>query len=252
VRLLSWNVNGLRAIHKKGFLDWFKSDNPDILCLQEIKALEEQLPDALKEVDGYNAFFNPAERKGYSGVAVYSKAEPNSVSKGLGINNFDSEGRVLELEYDDFTLMNIYFPNGGMSEERLQYKMDFYDAFLEYAVKKVDVGHNLIVCGDFNTAHTEIDLARPRENVDNTGFLPMERDWMTKYFNSGFVDTFRVFNKDPGHYTWWDYKTRARERDVGWRLDYFTVNNAFKSNVMESFILKEVMGSDHCPLGIKI
>lgn len=253
LRLLSWNVNGIRAIHKKGFVDWALMENPDILCLQETKAHPEQLPRELISIDNYESFFSHSKiKKGYSGVAVYTKIKPQEVRDGFGIPKFDDEGRILILDYKDFILFNIYFPNGKMSEERLQYKMDFYDAFLEYADNLLKQGRKLIICGDVNTAHKEIDLARPKENEKTSGFLPIERQWIDKFLSHGFVDTFRMFNDQPGNYTWWDMQTRARERNVGWRIDYFFVSENFKNNVKNAFILPEVMGSDHCPIGIEI
>ena len=248
--MLSWNVNGLRAAYKKGLLDWFSEANPDILCLQEIKAHKEQLPVELVNVEGYNSYFSSAERKGYSGVAVYTKEKPLEIKTGFGIKKFDSEGRILIAEYPDFVLFNIYYPNGKASPERLKYKMDFYDAFLKYANKLKTKGKKIIICGDVNTAHKEIDLARPKENSTVSGFLPEERKWMDKLIDNGYIDTFRMFNNEPKNYTWWDQITRARERNVGWRLDYFFVSENARKDVKNAFILNEVMGSDHCPVGI--
>ena len=252
LRLLSWNVNGLRAAHKKGFLDWMASDNPDILCLQETKANPDQLPDEVREIPGYKAYFASAERKGYSGVAIYSKVEPASVTRGFGVDEFDSEGRTLVADYGEFLLYCVYFPNGKGSPERLDYKMRFYDAFLEVIDREVDAGRNVVICGDVNTAHKEIDIARPKENEKVSGFLPMEREWQDKLLNHGHLDTLRMFNNEPGQYTWWDMITRARDRNVGWRIDYFYVNQALSSQVKAAYILPEVMGSDHCPIGIDL
>lgn len=252
LKLLSWNVNGIRAVYKKGFLDWFKKEDPDILCLQETKASEEQLVDDLKNPPGYYSYFSSAQKKGYSGVAVYTKEPPLKVEKGFGIERFDSEGRILTLHYEKFVLMNIYYPNGKASPERLQYKLDFYDAFLDFTEKLRAKGKNLVICGDVNTAHKEIDLAHPKENETTSGFLPVEREWMDKFFGHGYVDTFRIFNNEPGQYTWWHVITRARERNVGWRIDYFFVDENFGKNVKSGFIMPEVMGSDHCPTGIEI
>jgi len=251
-RLLSWNVNGLRAIQKKGFLDWFMQDSPDILCLQETKSQPDQLDDSLKNVSGYHVFFNSAERKGYSGVAVYSKEKPLDVQPGLGVPEFDTEGRTLIVVYPNFILFNIYYPNGKASSERLDFKMHFYDAFLEKANALKETGKNLVICGDVNTAHREIDLARPKENETVSGFLPIEREWIDKFLAHGYVDTFRMFNEKGGHYSWWDYKTRARERNIGWRIDYFFVSDSLRENMRNAFILNEVEGSDHCPIGIEI
>jgi len=252
MRILSWNVNGIRAADKKGFYDWFKKDQPDILCLQEIKAMKEQFPPHLRNTPNYNVYVRSAERKGYSGVATYTKEKPIDVKTGFGIEKFDDEGRILITEYSGFVLFNIYFPNGKRDRERLEYKLDFYDTFLAYADNLKAEGKNIVVCGDFNTAHKEIDLARPKENEKISGFLPIERAWIDTFIDHGYVDTFRYFNKEPGQYSWWDMKTKARERNVGWRIDYFFVNKEFISKVKNAFIMKDVMGSDHCPVGIEI
>ncbi|MBN1348802.1 exodeoxyribonuclease III [candidate division KSB1 bacterium] len=252
LRLISWNVNGLRAIYKKGAFDWFLQQQPDIFCLQETKSQPDQLPAELTQVDGYHTYFSSAERKGYSGVALYTRQQPNHVSHGFGNERFDSEGRIIVAEFEAFTLLNIYYPNGKASKERLEYKMDFYDAFLDYAENLKAQGKNLVICGDVNTAHKEIDLARPKENEKVSGFLPEERAWIDSFVAHGYIDTFRQYNQEPGNYTWWDLKSRARERNVGWRIDYFFVNHEFQKNVTAAFILPDVMGSDHCPIGIDL
>ena len=253
MRLISWNVNGIRAVHKKGlFLGWLEEEQPDVLCLQETKAHESQLPEAIKQVESYSSWFSMPERKGYSGVALYTKEEPRSVSFGLGVERFDNEGRTVVADFDDFVLLGIYFPNGKRSAERLRYKMEFYDAFLDYVENLRREGRSVVVCGDVNTAHKEIDLARPKENEKISGFLPEERAWMDTFLEHGYVDTFRQFNQDPGNYSWWDQMTRARDRNVGWRIDYFFTDADFASNLTDGFIMPEVMGSDHCPVGIEI
>jgi exodeoxyribonuclease-3 len=252
MKLISWNVNGIRAANKKGLFEWFKKENPDVLCLQEIKALQEQIPPHLKNTPGFQTYFNPAERKGYSGVATYTKQKPLDVKTGFGIEKFDIEGRTLITEYLSFMLFNIYFPNGKKDDERLNYKLDFYDTFLAYADNLKAEGKNIVVCGDFNTAHKEIDLAHPKENEKRSGFLPVERAWIDTFIDHGYVDTFREFNKEPDQYSWWDMKTRARERNVGWRIDYFFVNKEFMKYVKNAFIMQDIMGSDHCPVGIEI
>ena len=252
IRILSWNVNGIRAAHRKGFLDWLKKEQPDILCIQETKAHPEQLPDELLNVEGYRSYFSSAVKKGYSGVAIYTKIEPKSVKKGFGIEKFDSEGRILIAEYPEFILFNIYYPNGKAREERLNYKMEFYDAFLKYVDKLKKKGKNIIVCGDVNTAHKEIDIARPKENEKISGFLPKEREWIDKFLSHGYLDTFRMFNQKPDNYTWWDLMTRARDRNVGWRIDYFYISESLKKKIKDAFIMPDVMGSDHCPIGIEI
>ena len=253
ITALSWNVNGLRAVHRHGdFLDWFKAEAPDILCVQETKSLVEQLVPELRRVDGYHAYFASAEQKGYSGVAIYTKEEPVDVVTGLGIPEFDREGRVLIAEYPHFVLLNVYYPNGKMSQERLDYKMRFYDAFLEFVDGLTAGGQRLVICGDVNTAHREIDIARPKENAKISGFMPEERAWIDRFLAHGYVDTFRMFNDQPEQYSYWDIKSRARERNVGWRIDYFFVDEALRDRVRDAWIMPEVMGSDHCPVGIEL
>lgn len=250
--LLSWNVNGIRAAQKKGFLDWLEKESPDIISLQETKARPEQLDDELKEPPGYHTFWNWPEKKGYSGVALYTREKPLSVTYDLGDSDVEIEGRVIVAKYPGFTLFNSYYPNGARSPERLAYKMYFYDEFLKYADKLKAAGEKLVICGDLNTAHTEIDLARPKENSKKSGFLPEERAWLDKFLSHGYTDTFRRFHPEPANYTYWDQKTRARERNVGWRIDYFYVSENALPDLKDAFILPEVMGSDHCPLGIRL
>ncbi len=253
LNIISWNVNGIRACYKKGLLDFLNEKSPDILCMQETKALMEQLPKELKELEGYELYINPAEiRKGYSGVGVFTRIKPNNVEYSTLGNDFrDDEGRIITLTFDEFTLINMYFPNGSKSKEHFEYKLNFYEKVLEYS-NEIRKHTNVIVCGDVNASHTAIDLARPKENEKNIGFLPVERDWITRFIASGFVDTFRHFNQDGGNYTWWDMKTRARERNVGWRLDYFFVNSEIKDKLISASILSDVQGSDHCPISIEI
>jgi exodeoxyribonuclease-3 len=249
-KILCWNVNGIRAVRGKGFLEWLQKESPDILCLQETKASPEQLSEDLIEPHGYYTYWNSPERKGYSGVATFTKEKPLGVQNGFGIEKFDIEGRVIIAEYLEFVLFNIYFPNGKKDEERLRYKMDFYECFLEFVEPLKSLGKKLLICGDFNTAHNEIDLARPKENEKVSGFLPIERAWMDKFVAHGFIDTFRQFSKEPGQHTWWDLKSRARERNVGWRLDYFFGTENILPLVSKAFLMPEVIGSDHCPVGI--
>ena len=249
MRAISWNVNGLRAAHKKGFLAWFNGASPDIMCLQETKAHEEQLPEEVRTIAGYSSYFSTPEKKGYSGVGLYAKNAPESIQFGFG-DRFDSEGRTIIADFGDFVLFNIYFPNGKRSAERLQYKMDFYDAFLVYAEKVKQSGKHVVVCGDVNTAHKEIDLARPKENIKVSGFLPQERAWIDRFLEKGYHDTLRVFNQEAGNYSYWDQMTKARDRNVGWRIDYFFVDQGFANRLTGAFILSDVMGSDHCPVGI--
>jgi exodeoxyribonuclease III len=252
MKILSWNVNGIRAVYKKGFLDWFISEKSDMVCVQETKAGLVQFPDDIRRIRGYDVYAASAERKGYSGAAVWAKIKPESVSMSLGNKRFDSEGRLIQLEFKNFSLFNVYFPNGGASEERLRFKLEFYERFLEFVTNFKKKKKNLIICGDINTAHKEIDLARPKENEESSGFLPIERKWIDKLIASGFIDTFRLFNEKGENYSWWDYKTAARDRNVGWRIDYFFVSEPLRKKVKRAFIQKNVLGSDHCPVGIEV
>jgi exodeoxyribonuclease-3 len=251
MKIISWNVNGIRALINKGLFDWIKAESPDILCLQETKAEPGQVPPHFRNMPGYNIFWNSADQKGYSGVVTFTKDTPVNTKKGFGIEKFDKEGRIIINEFPSFILFNIYFPNGKKNKERLDYKLDFYDTFLGYADNLKAEGKNIVVCGDFNTAHKEIDLARPKENEKISGFLPVERAWIDTFIDHGYIDTFRHFNKEPNQYSWWDIKTKARERNVGWRIDYFFVNKEFMPHVKKAFIMKDVTGSDHCPVGIE-
>jgi len=251
-KILSWNVNGYRAVLKKGFAGFLAAEKPDILCLQEVKACPEQMSPEDIKFQGYGSQWNCAERKGYSGVSVFFRNPPLAVSKGLGISRFDIEGRVIALEYPSFHLLNVYFPNGSMGPERLAYKLDFYEAFLTRIEALRKTGKAVIFCGDVNTAHKPADLARARENEGNSGFLPCERAWLDRITAMGWVDAFRVFHPEPGQYTWWDYKTRARERNVGWRLDYFFINAENKNLITDAFIMPGVQGSDHCPAAVTL
>ena len=254
MKIISWNTNGLRATVKQGYFDpLFRDYKPDIVCLQETKAEPEQLPEEVRDLKGYYSYFAYSRlRKGYSGVAIYSKTEPEKVA-GLGIKKFDDEGRTLVAYYKDFVLINCYFPNGGGGPERLKYKLEFYDAFLDFCDALRKKKHKIIFCGDINTAHEAIDLARPKENEENTGFLPVERAWMDEVVAHGYVDVFRHFHpakKDA--YTYWDMKTRARDRNVGWRIDYFFVSPDILPRVKSTAILSDYLGSDHCPILLEL
>lgn len=252
MKLISWNVNGIRAAQRKGFLDWLYKEQPDALGIQEIKAKTNQLDQEVIEPQGYYGFFNPAERPGYSGTAIYSKKKPAQVLRGMNEPNFDNEGRVIAADYDDFIFFNIYFPNGKASPERLQYKLDFYDRALEYFNSLVKSGRKLLIAGDYNTAHHAIDLARPKENEKISGFLPIERDWLDRLVDAGYSDCFRKFTKDPEHYTWWSMRANSRARNVGWRIDYFFASNNIIDEVKNCYHLTDVMGSDHCPVVLEI
>lgn len=252
LRILSWNVNGLRAIYKKGFRDWLLRENPDILCVQETKSRADQVPSELKSIPGYNSYFTSGDRAGYGGVGLFTKEEPKAVGYSLGISGLDDEKRAIVADYGDLLLFDVYFPNGKASEERLRYKLRFYDLFLDELDRLKGEGKRMVICGDFNTAHHEIDIARPKQNERVSGFLPVERAWMDRLEGHGFVDTFRIFHPEAGQYSWWDLKTRARERNVGWRIDYFFVSENLKKKVESAFILREVTGADHCPVGIEL
>ncbi|MBN1259141.1 MAG: exodeoxyribonuclease III [Anaerolineae bacterium] len=252
--LLSWNVNGIRAAYHKGFLEWFHTANPDILCLQETRAEETQLPDRLAHPAGYYTYWNASKaKKGYSGTALLSKVAPLNVEFGLGIERFDQEGRTITAHYPDFTLLNCYFPNGRRDHSRVQFKMEFYAAFLEKCQRLREAGETVLFCGDVNTAHRPIDLARPRENRNTTGFLPEERAWIDRFLETGYVDTFRhLYPQLEGQYTWWSQVTRARERNVGWRLDYVFIAEEALDHITGAFILADIPGSDHCPVGVQL
>ena len=252
MRLYSWNVNGFRAAVKKGFWDWFNDLQADVVCLQEVKAEPEQLSGKDRTVDGFEQYWNPAKvKKGYSGVAAFCQTSPLEVVYGLPQERFQSEGRLIRMEYEDFFLFNVYFPNGQMSQERLDYKMDYYQAFLEHA-EELRRQKPIVVCGDFNTAHTEIDLKNPKANQDRSGFLPIEREWLDRFISRGYLDTFRMFNQESGNYTWWTYRFNARARNAGWRIDYFFVSEELANNVVSAWIEADVYGSDHCPVGLEL
>ncbi len=250
MKIVSWNVNGLRAVAKKGFLDWLYETSPDILGLQETKVEDTQLPEEVRSPVGYFTYFSSSQgRKGYSGVALYSKEKPLKVEYGIGIKEFDDEGRIIIGHYKNFVLLNVYFPNGGGGPERLKYKLEFYDAFLSYIEKLRKKGKKIIFCGDVNTAHETIDLARPKENEKNTGFLPEERAWIDELIYHGYIDTFRHFHPNKENaYSYWDMKTAARERNVGWRIDYIFISPDILPHLKSAGISSNVFGSDHCPV----
>ena len=248
MKLISWNVNGVRAVVKKGFLDWLAEEKPDIVCLQETKAHIDQLTSEILTDHGYHTYWHSGKKRGYSGVATFCKDEPLYVQEGIGIERYDDEGRVLITEHENFLLYNIYFPNGQKDETRLKYKLDFYDDLLPIINEQVDSGNNVIVTGDWNTAHHPIDLARPKENINTSGFMPIEREKLDLYVENGWIDTFRLFHKEGDRYSWWTYRFGARERNVGWRIDYFCISSILKNNLSNAYILPEVIGSDHAPI----
>lgn len=263
MNIISWNVNGIRANAKKGGFDWLLQQSPDFFCLQETKAHPEQLEEGIRNPNGYYSYFDHSKmRKGYSGVAIFAKTKADAVDYGFNTaksEDLDKEGRFIALYYEDkallgkkFVLITSYFPNGGSGPDRLDYKMRFYDEFLNYINKRKKEGYEVIFCGDVNTAHTEIDLARPKENSENTGFLPQEREWIDEVINNGFVDIFRQKNPNKiGAYTYWDMKTFARERNVGWRIDYFFITPGILEKVKKANIYNTILGSDHCPIGLE-
>jgi len=250
MKIISWNVNGIRAAYNKGFLHWFKKVDADIVCLQEIKAQQKQIPEDLIELKNYFAYFNFALKKGYSGTAIFSRKKPTAIKNKLGLKRFDDEGRVLELKYPDFTLMNLYLPHGGRQKENLNYKIDAYNHLLSYFKKLKN--QKAILIGDFNVAHTELDLAMPKQNQDNIMFTPTERKQIDRIINLGFIDTFRKFHQTKRQYTWWLYMYNARQRNLGWRIDYVFASRSLTPKLKNAFILDKTTGSDHCPVGIEI
>jgi exodeoxyribonuclease III len=254
MKIVSWNVNGLRAVVKKGFYEWVEQEKPDVLCLQETKLQEDKLEEELRDIKGkYSySYFSFADKKGYSGVATYSQVEPVEVKHGFGIERFDNEGRIVMTDFEKFILLNIYFPNGQMNEERLQYKLDFYDALLEFCNKLVSEGKKLVICGDYNTAHTGMDIKNAKSNEKTSGFLPVERQWIDKFIANGYTDVYRYLNPEKVEYSWWSYMFKARERNTGWRIDYHFVSNNLLENIKDAKILTSVMGSDHCPITLEL
>lgn len=251
--MYSWNVNGIRAVQQKGFLDWLHATRPDVLCVQETKAHPGQLEPELVEPEDYRTYWAFAERKGYSGVGLYTRGEPVSVQIGLGIEEYDREGRTILADYGDFVLITAYFPNGGRDLARVPFKMAYKDAFLETCNRLREAGRAVIFCGDVNTAHRAIDLARPKANENHTGFLPQERAWIDKVVAEGYIDTFRTLYPDREEaYSWWAYWGKARERNVGWRLDYFFVSPDLQTRVAAAEIHTDVLGSDHCPVSLTL
>lgn len=249
MKLISWNVNGIRACVTKGFLDFFKEVDADIFCLQETKLQEGQID---LDLEGYHQYWNYAEKKGYSGTAIFTKAEPLSVSYGIDIEEHDKEGRVITLEFEDFYMITVYTPNSKQALERLQYRMQWEDDFRTY-LKNLEIKKPVIVCGDLNVAHKEIDLKNPKSNAKNAGFTPEEREKFTELINSGFIDTYRYFYPDTeGVYSWWSYRFNARKNNAGWRIDYFCTSEALKDRLVSADIHTEVLGSDHCPVELVI
>ncbi len=251
-KFISWNVNGIRAVDKKEALKWIDKADIDILSLQEIKAQKEQIPTTIFDRNYANSHINSSSKKGQSGVALFTDIKPIHQDITNHVDILD-EGRINEFHFENIAFFNVYFPNGQRNEERLEYKMAFYDRFLNHLQKLRAEGKSIIVCGDVNTAHTTIDLARPKANENTSGFLKCERDWMDKFVACGYVDTFRHIHKNkPDSYSWWSYRSNARTNNVGWRIDYFFVSEDLKNNIKDAYILDKIMGSDHCPVGLEI
>jgi len=255
-KFISWNVNGVRAVDKKEALKWVDENDIDILGLQEIKATKEQIPESIFNKEYKNLHVSTSAIKGRSGVALFSDLEHKFEDNCMGVDILD-EGRINEIHFTlgdkEIAFFNVYFPNGQSKEERLTYKMEFYDRFLEHCEALKKEGKSIIVCGDVNTAHTEIDLARPKANEDTSGFLPMERDWITKFLSHGYIDTFRhIHGESKDNYSWWSYRANARANNVGWRIDYFYVSEDLKDYIKDAYILSDIMGSDHCPIALEV
>ena len=249
--IITYNVNGIRAAIKKDLAGWLKASNTDIVCLQEIKAKPEQFDEALFNEQGYSCFINSAVKPGYSGVAILSKIKPKHIEYGCGIEKIDFEGRVIRADFDNYSVMSVYFPSGS-NHLRQAFKMEFLTLFYDYIAKLKKTIPNLIISGDYNICHTEIDIHNPKVNKNSSGFLPEEREWVSQFIASGFVDSFRHLNKDPHHYSWWSYRANSRSNNKGWRIDYSMVSSALKSKIKSSYILNQAFHSDHCPIAVEL
>lgn len=249
MKIITYNVNGIRAALKKGWLDWFKAESPDVICIQEIKATPDQVPElVLLEEMGYEHYWYPAQKKGYSGTAIFTKITPNHIEYGCGHEDYDFEGRVIRADFDKASVMSVYFPSGTTGDVRQDFKYKFLDDFQLYSNDLLKEKPKLVVCGDFNICHRAIDIHNPKSNANSSGFLPAEREWMENFINSGYTDSFRHLNPDPHHYTWWSYRAGARGRNLGWRIDYNMVSNDLKDSIKSSRILSQAVHSDHCPV----
>ena len=252
MKIISYNVNGIRAALNKGFIDWLKAANPDIICLQETKAHKDQLDLTIFESAGYPFhYWFSAEKKGYSSVAILSKVKPNHVEYGTGIESMDFEGRNLRVDFDEFSVMSLYLPS-GTNDDRLEFKLNYMAQFQDYVTNLKKEIPNLIICGDYNICHTEIDIHNPKQNANTSGFLPVEREWLDTFIKSGFIDSFRHLNKEPHNYSWWSYRANARNNNKGWRIDYHMVANPLKDKIKRAYILPEAKHSDHCPIVVEI
>lgn len=251
-KLISFNVNGIRAAKRKGMLEYLADKDPDVFCMQEIKAMPEDLDKSLLNPKGYQAFWNPAEKKGYSGVAIYAKREPNHVEYGCGMEKYDREGRVIRADFPEYSIMNIYLPSGSSGEERQAFKEEFMDDFYDYIAELKKEIPKLIICGDYNICHKPIDIHNPVSNKNSSGFLPHEREWLSKFMDLGFVDTFRMFTPDPDHFTWWTYRAGARKNNKGWRIDYHLATEPLRQHCRGHVIHTENMQSDHAPIELEL
>lgn len=252
MKILTYNVNGIRAAMTKGFVEWLAATNADIICLQEVKAEEHQIDKALFENLGYHIYWYSAQKKGYSGVAIFTKIKPKHVEYGCGIEAYDHEGRVLRTDFEDFSLLSVYMPSGSSGDIRQDFKMQWLADFQEYITELTKTIPNLIVSGDYNICHQAIDIHNPKSNANSSGFLPEEREWMSNFLASGFIDTFRTFNQEPHHYTWWSYRAGARAKNLGWRIDYHCATESMRNRLVRAFILPEAKHSDHCPVLLEI
>lgn len=251
-RIITYNVNGIRAAMGKGLIDWMQQAKPDILCVQEIKANPEQVGVFEFEELGYEHFWYPAQKKGYSGVAIFSKIKPDKVHFGCGIKAYDDEGRIIRADFGDVSVISVYHPSGSSGDERQQFKMKWLEDFQNYTNELKKTRPKLIISGDYNICHKAIDIHNPISNANTSGFLPEEREWMESFINSGFIDSFRHFNKEPHQYSWWSYRANSRAKNLGWRIDYNMVTNNLESNLNRSVILPDAMHSDHCPVLLEI
>jgi len=251
MKIISYNVNGIRAALNKGFREWLEEENPDILCLQELKALPEQVPDFYSDL-GYQMYWETAQKKGYSGVAILSKTKPKAVVNGCGNERYDQEGRVIRADFSDFSVMCVYMPSGTSGDIRQAFKYEWLDFFYDYANELKASHTNLVICGDYNIAHTAMDIHNPVSNKNSSGFLPEERAWLSKFIENGFIDTFRKFNDQPHEYSWWSYRANARANNKGWRIDYLMATEEMRSRLTNASILQAVKHSDHCPISLEI